>query len=1336
MHEQAELAYEFALGEFVEPMLRYMKLSEVMEDGEQFNPQEMLTWLQVGDVAMCSGLQERLAAAKTKTVRASRKDLVKVEGALVRGKDFLVRIRGLTKTVLDMLDKGIAFLTKCLSFFKPALQLMRTVVKIAKDLLKGKNPAASAVEFAASAAMAKLTALSTMSPAFERAARAKIQQMNAATSGLASAAGGSSELRAEMLELIEKEIRGESGPDGQDGEDGVLGDAAVCEEKLKAEKTTLLRQIFLLTEGAADDVNEKSGSMMQEMPGDLLPADALLVLNSTIRSMGWAQAAIEQKISELESAKGRVEGSRNKLDTQMMPDCEKSLDQLRGPLSAGGSGEGGGGGGGDLEVDVDMRLVAVGGVALAVAACTAVQSLRREGDSMLVAFGNARQAIGGMECRPVRLSGAPTEQMNGIYCPTPLCSGEKPEFRNGAYVLSYCAEGDEPGWGLAKATLSTDGDQGFELMSNSEVHLPHLMDAEYCSAEGKEWQDIVWKSCHEAAHERVPVLIHVVQTKLSAGFDFAQMTDQVKAKCRDCADAVASAAQDLLSGAYAECEEKFQNAKEEISNMAEDMGEITLDTADLMCNFQPLQSVAGDIAKVGWAICQQRSAQKELFRVRATSFFVLVQLKACLRSAIAARNNGIGRTPVLDLSAALKAVDALIVRMSSLETEPKMKRFFKCAEFAGEAWKHRNTGYRDLHKEQADRVDELSLLIHEMAHEQDPEKKRQLASEIEHQRDVLEKKALEKNVDPMLYSLLINQAKTVADISAAGTTAAAGGSSALSKDAWDDEKKAIEAELRLNLASLKKQQEQLECDADIDAKQALMMQVRQEQLAITTQLSNVEDVGAGLGVPVSFLQGLQGQLDTINNKLDALAAVVQETADNVRMIVGRPVMEVLEGQRTDFIAKRRGRLPDSVYIPCECLELVYQATVSGQWVHGKHSGVPGFLHHSDKGVAVFACEDGEDIKLIGVKTESFDDEERTMISDHHRVAKGQQGKVDLKDPIGVIQLYDDVLPGTVWVDAGSQKPEGTLIMNDGLAKALQNGQLTFTREELEEFGLNLGEDLAADSFVRELAGEEETAEGKGKYFTMQKPRTYKEWVGQNHTVFDVLKPQSPLMDKMKAFLAKPGEAPYDAALSDKGVMLVHGPAGSGKTLFSRELEHYILKDYFELRQKEGTTVVLIKSQLSVLEKPLTNLFWETMQRQYHLRDVQIHSLMDKILDEKEDFECIFLLDSYDEMRPEFRNKNLFMTNNLENFRNGGGKAENYNYPKVIYLSRSELFAGQSNYQRPFYPIEADNEKKDEDHEAVSYFHELKIASFEEHMRILKSPFSSAFIQEICEGTDF
>ena len=80
------------------------------------------------------------------------------------------------------------------------------------------------------------------------------------------------------------------------------------------------------------------------------------------------------------------------------------------------------------------------------------------------------------------------------------------------------------------------------------------------------------------------------------------------------------------------------------------------------------------------------------------------------------------------------------------------------------------------------------------------------------------------------------------------------------------------------------------------------MQVRQEQLALKTQLSNVEDVGSSLGTPVPFLAGMQSQFDEINNKLDDLAAAVKDMADRLRMMTGRPVMDVLEARRQELVS--------------------------------------------------------------------------------------------------------------------------------------------------------------------------------------------------------------------------------------------------------------------------------------------------------------------------------------------------------------------------------------------------------------------------------------------------
>ncbi|KAJ1487715.1 hypothetical protein T484DRAFT_1785818 [Baffinella frigidus] len=55
------------------------------------------------------------------------------------------------------------------------------------------------------------------------------------------------------------------------------------------------------------------------------------------------------------------------------------------------------------------------------------------------------------------------------------------------------------------------------------------------------------------------------------------------------------------------------------------------------------------------------------------------------------------------------------------------------------------------------------------------------------------------------------------------------------------------------------------------------------------QVKNVGDVGQMLNVAISYLEGMQGQLDEINSKLDAVATNVREIADGVRLLLGRPI---------------------------------------------------------------------------------------------------------------------------------------------------------------------------------------------------------------------------------------------------------------------------------------------------------------------------------------------------------------------------------------------------------------------------------------------------------------
>jgi hypothetical protein len=120
----------------------------------------------------------------------------------------------------------------------------------------------------------------------------------------------------------------------------------------------------------------------------------------------------------------------------------------------------------------------------------------------------------------------------------------------------------------------------------------------------------------------------------------------------------------------------------------------------------------------------------------------------------------------------------------------------------------------------------------------------------------------------------------------------------------------------------------------------------------------------------------------------------------------------------------------------------------------------------------------------------------------------------------------------------------------------------------------------------------------------------------------------------------------------------------------------------------------------------------------NLRDTQIDELRELV--HSGEVEVAFLLDGYDELRPEFLWKNLFQTNNLEQWRsdtalnkaNTSNAALNYMcFPKVVVLTRAELLAGIPEYQTSFLPLELDNTDKDETNKAFQFFEEIRIAPF-------------------------
>ena len=151
----------------------------------------------------------------------------------------------------------------------------------------------------------------------------------------------------------------------------------------------------------------------------------------------------------------------------------------------------------------------------------------------------------------------------------------------------------------------------------------------------------------------------------------------------------------------------------------------------------------------------------------------------------------------------------------------------------------------------------------------------------------------------------------------------------------------------------------------------------------------------------------------------------------------------------------------------------------------------------------------------------------------------------------------------------------------------------------------------------------------------------------------------------------------------KSLLLVHGVAGSGKSVVLHKMHQHLCGEFYDKRKREGITVVPIFCNLPALANPLTDLVGGTLRAApYNLRDTQIAELLALARGECADrLEVVFVLDGYDELRPPFLWKNMFLTNNLDQYRdarplNGtaveptsehnslAGSAEAFSFPKV------------------------------------------------------------------------
>ncbi|CAK81361.1 unnamed protein product (macronuclear) [Paramecium tetraurelia] len=150
----------------------------------------------------------------------------------------------------------------------------------------------------------------------------------------------------------------------------------------------------------------------------------------------------------------------------------------------------------------------------------------------------------------------------------------------------------------------------------------------------------------------------------------------------------------------------------------------------------------------------------------------------------------------------------------------------------------------------------------------------------------------------------------------------------------------------------------------------------------------------------------------------------------------------------------------------------------------------------------------------------------------------------------------------------------------------------------------------------------------------------------------------------------------------KTVLLIHGVAGSGKSTTAKKIEEFIWKLHNKNKKIRNQILIPVYISLPTLRDPLFQAVEEALhQDEYGFDELQIKECKEML--DKKVFRFLLIMDSYDEMKLENIQKNLYMNNKVK---------QNWSDPLVIFTTRSEIFTS-SNYAFWFAPDNKENLKE-------------------------------------------
>ncbi|KAM3143234.1 hypothetical protein pb186bvf_004566 [Paramecium bursaria] len=185
--------------------------------------------------------------------------------------------------------------------------------------------------------------------------------------------------------------------------------------------------------------------------------------------------------------------------------------------------------------------------------------------------------------------------------------------------------------------------------------------------------------------------------------------------------------------------------------------------------------------------------------------------------------------------------------------------------------------------------------------------------------------------------------------------------------------------------------------------------------------------------------------------------------------------------------------------------------------------------------------------------------------------------------------------------------------------------------------------------------------------------------------------------------ADPGESDGEVnefLKEDKTSLLVHGPAGSGKSTASRKIEEYLWELYEKTPDKDIKLIPIV-IQLPLLQDPKHSAMYEALKSDnYKFDQNQLRELKEQI--EQQKIKLLIIMDSYDELHQDHIGTNLIRSNKLSNW----GHKQVPSFPKIIITTRTEILS-KADYYEWFLPEQSDN---------FSHYKEIRLERFDRKQR--------------------